>query len=637
MNSICTSPMRTLARALGTLLLACAGVAAAAAPPELPMQQLVDTRLIPQLDELVGQLDRDQAQMKLDGVAVFRSGDKFLPGKIALGLSDLIGTQGAGRHSQALQGQLRGFRRIADLTVGMKNETWGIYYYLLALNELNRAGLLDQAVSPATLERLKKQLDWRRFVQPQDLTLIHLPANYYGVAFGVARLRFLLGWEEEASSQRLLSKMLDHYRRYSGAFGFSDETDGEGRFDRYSILLIAEICERFMETGLAVTDELKAMLRKSVDVALLMANPRGDGFSYGRSLGPYADTAPLEILSVAAALNVLSPEEKTYAYAYSTRIVAKYADFWFDPAIHSVDMWNHGRRTDRYRNKDRILGENFSLLHQLIVANARWNLAGCEGRVPAPDLPDWAQRTQPAFKLVWFARGEYERALAVIRQGRTDKTREVIFSLPLINGGAGQFANDPYYPVPFAQQLVAGTPDSDGARPQLLPEFELADGTKLLGTSFIQNIKADDDGDGGEEGKDRSVHRVSYSQDRLARLGQPAPVGDPRITLETVYRFEAGRVIRSDRYTPSQPLRIRRLSLDFASFSTQAQVDGLSTRFGTGRVQRFAVSGLDRCELQPASADDQSPEGPMPSHIACEKLNFDMRQPLTVSWTLDYH
>src|SRR5262249_10233844 len=138
-----------------------------------------------------------------------------------------------------------------------------------------------------------------------------------------------------------------------GQFGFSDETAGEGRFDRYSILLIAEICERFVETGLTVPPELKRMLRKSAELALATASSTGEGFSFGRSIGAYGETAELEILSIAAYLDVLSAEEKQYAYAYATRIVARYVEFWYDSTLHSVDLWGKGRRTDAYRGENR--------------------------------------------------------------------------------------------------------------------------------------------------------------------------------------------------------------------------------------------------------------------------------------------
>jgi hypothetical protein len=297
--------------------------------------------------------------------------------------------------------------------------------------------------------------------------LINLPTNYYGVAFSIARLRMMMGWEDDSAGKVLLDKMLTHYKKYSGKpIGFSDETDGEGRFDRYSILLIAEICERFLETGLQPTPELKGLLRKAADIALNVSNTAGEGFSFGRSLGPYGETALVEILSVSAYLGVLTPEEKQYAYAFSSRVAARYMDFWYDPAMHSVDMWGKGRRTDTYRGKHRILGENFSLLHQLISTNEMWNKAGMKDVQPKADLQAWLDKTRPQFSTTTFAKGEYDRALAIFRDGKAH-----VVSLNMINGGGSQHDNSPYYPLPFAPGIIAGVADSGGAHPQLLPKF----------------------------------------------------------------------------------------------------------------------------------------------------------------------
>src|SRR5260221_12636869 len=68
-----------------------------------------------------------------------------------------------------------------------------------------------------------------------------------------------------------------------------------------------------------------------------LANVSGNGFNYGRSLGPYADTAALEVLSAAAYLSrdgsmpkLLTSRESQFAYAFATRVNAKLADFWID-------------------------------------------------------------------------------------------------------------------------------------------------------------------------------------------------------------------------------------------------------------------------------------------------------------------
>ncbi|MET0336810.1 MAG: hypothetical protein ABW063_03520, partial [Caulobacter sp.] len=230
------------------------------------MNQTVDKRILPEIDFLLGKLLAEKREMTLDGVKVFEADDKFLPGKIAIGLSYLL--IDTPRTDPRFDRYLAGFREIADMTVEDKNDTWGVYYYIQALHMLKEAGLLDEAVSAPTQAKLKAKLDWRRFVRQDDLTLIDLPNNYYGVAFSVARLRYQMGWEDASASEALLAKMLDHYRKYSGEYGFADETDGDGRFDRYSVLLIGEIAHRFIESDIPATAELKGWLRKSVDMML---------------------------------------------------------------------------------------------------------------------------------------------------------------------------------------------------------------------------------------------------------------------------------------------------------------------------------------------------------------------------------
>jgi hypothetical protein len=616
--------MTTLIRPLASLLLAVPALCAAAATasaPESPMNSTVQQQLYPQLDYFFSKLAAEKENTVIDGQKPFASKDKFLPGKIAIGLSYVLLNKD--KDDPTLETRLREYRSIADMTVGMDNHTWGIYYYLSALVSLKKAGLLERAVSPETLEKLRVQLDWRTFVTQPGFELIKLPTNYFGVAFSVARLRMLLGWEDDSAGKVLMDKMLQHYDAYSGAYGFSDETSGEGRFDRYSILLIAEICERYLETGLEVTPQLKDKLRKAATLTLNLLKADGTGFTFGRSLGPYGETAMLEILSVAAYLDVLTPEEKTYAYAYSSRVAARYNSFWYDPQMKSVDMWGKGRRTDTYRGKHRILGENFSLLHQLIFTNAFWNQAGFKGKPVNPGLAAWLDKTQPRFSLTRFATGEYDRALGVYRD------RGHVFSLLMVNGGASQHDNSPYYPLPFAGDVVAGVADSGPAHPQLLPKFTLEDGSELIGAAYLKDIRS------AQQGK---TWRVSYRQDELDKVGANAPAKDGRIALRTEYTFAPGAITRTDTYTPRGAVPVRSLTLDFASFSGAASIQGRKVSFGEGSVTSFEVSGLEACRVEAAAGnpDYQSPNGPMRSVVSCATPAFQFARPLVVKWVMKY-
>lgn len=616
-----------VAAALGVFGGALASSALAAAPASdpggrgqayaavAPMNQTVEARLLPQMGVLLDKLMVEKRDMTLDGVRVFDADDKFLPGKVAIGLAYLL--IDTPRDDPKFATYLAGYRQIADMTADDANNTWGIYYYIQALHMLQEAGLLEQAVSPATLAKLKAKLDWRAFVRADDLTLIDLPNNYYGVAFSVARLRYQLGWEDASASEALLEKTLDHYRKYSGEYGFADETDGEGRFDRYSVLLIGEISHRLIEAGMPATPEVKGWLRKSVDLMLPRLNPRGEGFEYGRSIGTYGETAFLEVLTAAAKLDVLTPQEKTMAYAFSSRVAARYMDFWFDPKMGSVNLWEHGRRTDAYRGKHRILGENLSLGRQYIYTSAIWNELGFKDKTPDAGYAAWLD-TLPKRRVTWFARGEHDRLVVTLR----DKGR--VIGLPIINGGKSQHENTPYYPIPFSPGMLAGV--ADGEFPQLLPRLTLADGSRLAPLAYARNVKVSEQGA-------RTV--VTYQQDQLDRLGKDAPVADDRVSVKTTYVLEPGKIRRTDVFTPRAGQGIKAVDLSFAGFSAAPTTKGGATRFGQGDVRRFTVTGLS-CKSRPLADEKayRTPTGAFLSLVEC--TGGPKTGPLTVSWTLDY-
>lgn len=584
-----------------------------------PMNQIVQNNIFPQLDFFFEKLMEGKMETVYEGVQIFKSGDKFFPGKIATALSYLL--LNTPQDDPRFARYLSGYRELADMTINEENNTWGIYYYISALNKLKDAGLLERAVSPETLAALKKKLDWRTFVTESDYKLIDLPTNYYGVAFSVAGLRTLLGWDDEKPSLRFLDIIVNHYEKYSGVFGFSDETDGEGRFDRYSVLLIAEICLRCIESRIPVVPQLKEWLRKSVELTFGLSNISGNGVAIGRSIGAYGDTAMLEILAAAAHLKVIDAEETRYAYAIVTRVVAKYIDFWYDKEMRSINMWEHGRRTDAYRGKHRIIGENFTMIHQLVYTTRMWGAMGYDDQVPAADLGAWLTKTQAAFRLTWFAKAEYDRALLVFR----DKRHEIC--LFLVNGGSTLHSFTPYYPLPFAYRMIAGTPDV--SYPQLLPRFNLSDGSQLTGLSFIKDIQPEQQGDS---------YVVKYRQDELNRLGQVAPVKDARIKLETTYTLASGVMTRTDVYTPSSPIEVDSITMEFATFSEDARLDGAHVSFGKGDVYAFDVEGLSIVATEEVgdNPDYHSPSGAMLVRVMCRKDKFVFDRPLTIKWSIKY-
>jgi hypothetical protein len=595
-----------------------AAAAAAASEPAAPYNQTVSGRIQPQSRELLVLLAKEGRGLSLDGVPVFNGDDKFLPGKIALGLAEFLVTVPADDPRRAEY--IAGFRRIAKLTADDANDTWGIYYYISGLNKLRKAGMLNAAVDHLTLAKLRVRLDWRSFVDADSFALIDHPNNYYCVAFGIARLRVQMGWEDNSGAERLLQQMLEHYRQFSGEYGFADETDGEGRFDRYSVLLSAEIAQRFIETGSQPPPEVVGWVRKSADVMLQRLNPNGDGFEYGRSLGPYGLTAIVEVLTAAAALGVLNEQEKALAYAFVCRAGQRYVDFWLNKKTGSVDMWDQGRRTDAYRGKFRILGENLSLAHQFVYTNETWNGLGFQDKAPMPGFAAALSRL-PKRTVTWFARGEYDRMLLTLRD------RGHVIGLPLINGGQSLHMHNPYFPIPYSPGMLDSI--AGGNSPQLLPQFSLSDGSVLAPLAYFQHVKVTERGN-------ETV--ITFQQPCMDRLGTQSPIPDDRFSLTSTYVLSSGRITRTDVYTPKGTVQLKGLRMEFATYSEGPSQKGGITTFAHGAVRKFEASGFDHCGTA-AVQDDvayHTPTGPLTTRVLCESATRTVQGPIKLSWTLSY-
>ncbi|PZR30494.1 hypothetical protein [Caulobacter segnis] len=457
------------------------------------------------------------------------------------------------------------------------------------------------------------------FVDVDTYQLIDHPNNYYCVAFAIARLRARMGWEDGAPAEKLYAKIAEHYDAYSGPYGFADETNGEGRFDRYSVLLAGEIAQRFTETGGKPPAQVLAWLRKSADVMMMRLDAQGRGFEYGRSIGPYGETAIIEVLTAAAVLDLLTPAEKDLAYAYSARAAQRYVEFWQDPRTGSVNLWDGGRRTDDYRGKFRILGENLSLAHQYAYTSAHWARMGYAGKAPAAD---WAKglAALPRRQVTWFARGPYDRLLVSVRDG------ERMVSLPVINGGPSQHMHNPYFPIPFSPGMLEASPD--GMAPFLTPRLTLGDGSLLMPLAYAKDVKVEAKG---------ARTTVSWRQDELDLMGKNAPVADRRVSVVTTYVLEPGRITRTDVYTPGKDVSVKDIELQFGAFSTGARQAGGVTTFADGAVRRFAVEGLKACEAGAAGEDKEyrAATGPMASKVVCRGAPA-AGAPFKITWRIDY-
>jgi hypothetical protein len=602
--------------ALGAFMVPSLAVPQTPAAPAF--NQIVTTRIQPQTEKLLVDLAREGRNLKIDGITVFNGSDKFLPGKIAVGLAGFIA--GLPDNDPRLPEYLKHFRDIAKLTVDDPNDSWGHYYYLSAIDRLQQSGRLRQAIDPLTLAKLRVRLDWRSFVDVDTFELIDHPNNYYCVAFAIARLRAKLGWEDRSGADRLYTKMIAHYPLYSQDNGYADETNGEGRFDRYSVLLAGEIAQRFYQTGEQPPAEILGWLRKSADVMLHRVNRTGYGFEFGRSLGPYGETSLVEVLTAAAITNVLTEDEKRLAYAFSSRVAQRYVDFWIDPRTGSVNLWDGGRRTDTYRGKFRILGENLSLAYQFGYTNENWNKMGFKDVVPTEAF--WSHlATQPAQRVTWFSRGTYDRMMLTRREG------DRVISLPIVNGGATQHDHHPYFPIPFSPGMLEAIPD--GETPIMVPQIKLTDGSTLMPLAYMRNVAVTNQG---------AKTIVTYQQSELDRIGSRGPIADTRLSVSTRYEFERGKIRRTDVFTPTSPINVQDITLGFATFSKNPRTRGAMTIFGNGAIERFSVTGLPNCVSGPTNGDVNynTSIGSYESKVVCTSGPRQISAPFTISWDLAY-
>lgn len=503
-------------------------------------------QLMAKLNQLVNMLLSEGQGMMLDGVPVFEQQDPFLPGKLALALS-YCATEYSPNDSRT-QVSCEAFRHIGEWTKGIKVQSWGIDFYLRALWALQQAGLLHKCVNAEALTNLKQQLNWRSFVNPETYDLKNKPSNFYGVAYSIAYHRYQLGWEGPKHADALLEKIIDHYQATASEFGFADETQGKGRFDRYSFLLIAEISHRFREAGLPLPKRMKGWLKNSADYVLVNLNKQGDGFQYGRSIGAYGDTAFIEILSAAAWFKVLTEQEQQMAYHFSCLCTQKFLNYWWDDKRTSVNLWEDGRSTDAYRGKHRILGENFSLIHQHLYTQQIWEELGF-----IPDYIDNNEYCEYLYNLPKATLTSFNKDLNGGDQKAifTWRDKGLIFNVPLVNGEE-YYEQSPYLPTPYSSAGINGIPDT--AFPLLVPKIKLKTGESVIPVSFYQNVTLD-------HNKEKTI--LSWDQFELILCDNKKPVKYSGLSIKTVFEFKSGRIERRDKISGEQLNNIEFVTLEW--------------------------------------------------------------------------
>lgn len=556
------------------------------------MDKLIQEDILSHLQYYFDLVYENGLDLEIDGVKGFNPKSQFVEGKVVNACSYVYEVTGKDKDKLV---------KIIKLMADGEYKTWGMLNCIVALNRLNKKGLLNDVMDDETLNIFKEKLDWRTFVNEDDLSLINLPTNYYGVAFGVSKYRELLGFEAEGWSDKLLKKLLNHVDMFSGEFSYMDETQGQGRFDRYSILIPAEVCSMLYETGCEIPGQLLDMLRKSCDIFINLANETGSGFSYGRSIGAYGDTAALEILSISAKLGVLTEDEIDIAYGYNSLTMNRFMNFWVDNETKSLNMWDKGRRTDDYRNKNRILGENLSLSMQIINSYSYWKSLGMTDRATVSDYSERLEKLS-GLKKFTFAKGDYDRALYIVRDSGH------VFTLPLVSGAEKYYCQTPYLPIPNEFGTIHSTANS--SHPNLVPKIVLEDGVELMPVVYIKNINDSED----------SV--ITYELDALAQLGGKAPQKYEGVSTHVTYTLKSREIQCSYVINLKDDMKVKAVEMEYASY---------------GEGSEISVQGLDKVSTESVLEDREyhTPVGSLNCVTKWIASNLDSNT-LEISWSLKY-
>ena len=354
-------------------------------------------------------------------------------------------------------------------------KTWGKLALLRALTRLHKANCLD-LLPKETLLQLKEKTQYTDFFDKDTLSVIDLPSNYVQVALACAGYREALGWDTDPFSEQIKETLMEIMAGSSDT-GWMDEQPPQGRFDRYSILISSEIYDNFSQFGKSIPDSVKKNLLDAAELTLFMANTRGDGINYGRSLSCHGDAASLEILGSALACGLLDPSDYDRAVNYSLHILEKILTFWYRSEKKSFDIWWNGRTTNSYRGVHRVLEVNLDMSIHLLTTLRNFETAGLADYEPKEPL---AEPTSWTAQEICFLENENRAAKTVVC-----RRNDLLVMLPLI--GLGSFHSaQAYQPYPALCGALEGSPQ--GILPYLIPEYQLNDGAVVRPIQYYTQI-----------------------------------------------------------------------------------------------------------------------------------------------------
>ena len=479
---------------------------------------------------------------------------------------------------------------------------------------------LWQTLTPKERDAWLTLLDATRFYDPVKKQVINLPENYLGVAARIAAMAWDVGLlKDRAALDSLLDRAAIQFT--SGAL-YADDALPTGRYDRYSNEYVRYVWEAAQIAGRKdLLDAMRPSIRQQMRLWWDLVADDGYGYPWGRSLGVVSYLDTLEIAGFLA----LHPE---FRPATLEQLAAAYHAAWrylrrdYKDDRHLLSLFDDGRGNFSYISRDREFQQTAGFLGKLAHAHMQLTAGLKNERVQvfpaAPALPD-------VTRFEFFQQKGRQAGVWIVRQG------PVKFALPFTTATRTGVAD--YLPAPHG--LAGFAAPVEQVVPALVPFLQLTSGDTIVAADGADSIDASPDG-----------RRVTARWSRWARIGaKPTEWVHPAVSTEVEWRLEGRAIIRTERLTVTDPVRVSRWRVVVPSTAVTsstatvggARVDTLSGREGTLLVSVPHSSWPITVTVHPAPGDTplgRGARGAVPLHLEYEARDIALTPGVAVSWTL---
>lgn len=508
--------------------------------------------------------------------------------------------------------------RVGVIESAKGSKAFAQLYAALALRhfgvDLDRNALW-QSLTEADRTAWRALLDPTRFYDPKTRRVIDLPENYLGVASRVATLSFQMGViKDRAFVDSLLDRAAEQFT--AGAL-YADDAGTQGRYDRYSNEYARYVYEAAETVGRRdIVKKLKPSITAQMTLWWDLVSPDGYGYPWGRSLGVVSYLDTLEIVAFLAAHPEFRP-------APLPDLVSEYHLAWvwlrdnYDPVRHQIDVFAPGRGNYSYISKEREWQQTVGFFGKAIMAeDTVMRVSSAEHMATFPARP--ALRSVARFE--YFRHGDRPAGVWLVRQGT------LRFALPITTGTKPGVAD--YLPAPH------GLPGFVAPVEQLLPAgstyFELSDGRRLTLGDGADEIAPGPDG--------RSV-RATWR--RFAEVGgKTGERVEPGFDVTVSWRLDGTTLTRTETLEAHGDVGIRRMTFLLSSSATSHTRQGATIHLSgpDGTLDATANGDIPMTSAARSVGDEpagRGPRVPIPTHIAFEATDVQLRAGHARAWTID--